>query len=296
MKVSTTSPFFSVALLVISMLSIQCSASLAKSVFPIIGPEATTALRLMFAALVLLPVMRPWRAKLTRKQWLPIILYGLSTGVMNMCFYQAISRIPLGVGVALEFTGPLAIAMLGSRRLIDFLWIALAVGGLLLLLPIHEFSGNLDPVGVAFALGAGFCWAMYIFFGKRAGNAGGGASVSLGMIVGACAILPFGVASAGTSMFSMSVLPLALLLGVFSSALPYGLEIVALKQLPRADFRHPDEHGTRPRGPVRHYFPRRTAQRGSMGRSGLHHCGLHRRNTDYPPQGLTRRASSRRRR
>ncbi|MCG4635001.1 EamA family transporter [Bilophila wadsworthia] len=218
------------------MLSIQCSASLAKSVFPIIGPEATTALRLMFAALVLLPVMRPWRAKLNRKQWLPIILYGLSTGVMNMCFYQAISRIPLGVGVALEFTGPLAIAMLGSRRLIDFLWIALAVGGLLLLLPIHEFSGNLDPVGVAFALGAGFCWAMYIFFGKRAGNAGGGASVSLGMIVGACAILPFGVASAGTSMFSMSVLPLALLLGVFSSALPYGLEIVALKQLPAQTF------------------------------------------------------------
>ena len=95
MKVSTTSPFFSVALLVISMLSIQCSASLAKSVFPIIGPEATTALRLMFAALVLLPVMRPWRAKLTRKQWLPIILYGLSTGVMNMCFYQAIASGPV---------------------------------------------------------------------------------------------------------------------------------------------------------------------------------------------------------
>ena len=285
MKVSTTSPFFSVALLVISMLSIQCSASLAKSVFPIIGPEATTALRLMFAALVLLPVMRPWRAKLTRKQWLPIILYGLSTGVMNMCFYQAISRIPLGVGVALEFTGPLAIAMLGSRRLIDFLWIALAVGGLLLLLPIHEFSGNLDPVGVAFALGAGFCWAMYIFFGKRAGNAGGGASVSLGMIVGACAILPFGVASAGTSMFSMSVLPLALWAG---NRRPQAAS--------RADLRHPDEHGTRPRGPVGHYFPRRTAQRGSMGSSGLHHCGLHRRNTDYPPQGLTRRASSRRRR
>lgn len=145
MKVSTTSPFFSVALLVISMLSIQCSASLAKSVFPIIGPEATTALRLMFAALVLLPVMRPWRAKLTRKQWLPIILYGLSTGVMNMCFYQAISRIPLGVGVALEFTGPLAIAMLGSRRLIDFLWIALAVGGLLLLLPFTNFPAISIP-------------------------------------------------------------------------------------------------------------------------------------------------------
>lgn len=236
MNIATTSPFFSVALLVVSMLSIQCSASLAKTVFPLIGPEATTALRLAFAALVLLPVMRPWRARLTRRDWLPIVLYGLSTGVMNMCFYQAISRIPLGVGVALEFTGPLAMAMLGSRRLIDFVWIALAVGGLYLLLPLHEFSGNLDPVGVAFALGAGFCWAMYMFFGKRAGNVAGGASVSLGMIVGACAIFPFGLASAGTAMFSPDVLPLALVLGIFSSALPYGLEIVALRQLPSQTF------------------------------------------------------------
>lgn len=236
MNIATKSPFFSVALLIVSMLSIQCSASLAKTVFPLIGPEATTALRLAFAALVLLPVMRPWRVRLTRRDWLPIALYGLSTGVMNMCFYQAISRIPLGVGVALEFTGPLAMAMLGSRRLIDFVWIALAVGGLYLLLPLHEFSGNLDPVGVAFALGAGFCWAMYMFFGKRAGNAGGGASVSLGMIVGACAIFPFGLTSAGTAMFSPDVLPLALVLGVFSSALPYGLEIVALRQLPSQTF------------------------------------------------------------
>ncbi len=236
MKLTTTSPFFSVALLLVSMLSIQCSASLAKTVFPMVGPAATTALRLLFAALVLLPVMRPWRAKLTLRDWQPIILYGLSTGIMNMCFYQAISRIPLGVGVALEFTGPLATAMVGSRRPVDFLWIALAMGGLYLLLPIHEFSGNLDPVGVAFALGAGFCWAMYIFFGKRAGNAGGGASVSLGMIVGACAAFPFGFAAAGTSMFSLSVLPLALLLGIFSSALPYALEIVALKQLPSQTF------------------------------------------------------------
>ena len=123
MKLTTTSPFFSVALLLVSMLSIQCSASLAKTVFPMVGPAATTALRLLFAALVLLPVMRPWRAKLTLRDWQPIILYGLSTGIMNMCFYQAISRIPLGVGVALEFTGPLATAMIGSRRPVDFLWI-----------------------------------------------------------------------------------------------------------------------------------------------------------------------------
>ena len=231
MKFSTTSPFFSVALLLISMLSIQCSASLAKTIFPLIGPEATTALRLLFAALVLFPVMRPWRTRLTRRQWLPILLYGLSTGIMNLCFYQAISRIPLGIAVALEFTGPLATAMIHSRKGIDFLWITLAVAGLSLLLPIHQFSGNLDPVGVLFALAAGFCWAMYIFFGKKAGNAGGGASVAIGMAAGACAVMPFGVASAGLGMFSLSVLPLTLLLGIFSSALPYGLEIVALRHL-----------------------------------------------------------------
>ena len=225
-----------ILVLLISMISIQSGASLAKSLFPLIGAPGVTALRLALGTLILVVVFKPWRLRFSKEQRLPLLFYGLSLGAMNYLFYLSLQRIPLGIAVALEFTGPLAIAMLGSRRLIDFLWIALAVGGLLLLLPIHEFSGNLDPVGVAFALGAGFCWAMYIFFGKRAGNAGGGASVSLGMIVGACAILPFGVASAGTSMFSMSVLPLALLLGVFSSALPYGLEIVALKQLPAQTF------------------------------------------------------------
>ena len=225
-----------VGLLLIAMASIQSGASLAKSMFPLVGAQGTTALRLFFAALILLLLLRPWRKRLSLQSLRSVVVYGIALGGMNLLFYLSVRTVPLGIAVALEFTGPLAIAMLGSRRLIDFLWIALAVGGLLLLLPIHEFSGNLDPVGVAFALGAGFCWAMYIFFGKRAGNAGGGASVSLGMIVGACAILPFGVASAGTSMFSMSVLPLALLLGVFSSALPYGLEIVALKQLPAQTF------------------------------------------------------------
>lgn len=236
MKLPLTTPWFSVVLLMISMLSIQCSASLAKSLFPILGPAATTALRLSFATLVLIPVMRPWKVTLNRTQWRSIILYGLSTGIMNLCFYQSIARIPLGLSVALEFSGPLAIAMIGSRRPVDFLWIILATLGLGLILPLHSLSGDTDPIGVCFGLAAGVCWALYIYFGRKAGNAGGGASVALGMAVGSCVALPFGIASAGWEILNPAILPFALLVGIFSSALPYGLEIIALKQLPQQTF------------------------------------------------------------
>ena len=236
MKLPLTSPFFSVFLLLLSMLSIQCSASLAKSLFPMLGPATTTALRLLFATVVLVPVLRPWRVRLTGKQWFAIVLYGLSTGIMNLCFYQSIARIPLGLAVALEFTGPLAIAMAGSRKFVDFVWVALAVIGLWIILPIHEFSGSLDFVGVAFGLAAGFFWAMYIVFGRRAGNAGGTVSVALGAAVGALAVLPFGIASGGFAGLTWALVPFAFLVGLFSSALPYGLEIIALKQLPPQTF------------------------------------------------------------
>ncbi len=236
MKLSASSPYGSLCLLLVSMLSIQCSASLAKTIFPLVGPEATTALRLMVAAIILSVVIRPWRRKVTKQAWKPIFFYGLSTGCMNLCFYQAISRIPLGVAVGLEFTGPMAVAMLSSRKLTDFVWLALAAAGLYLLLPLRA-TDNVDPVGALFALGSGVCWGLYIVFGKKAGNSGdSAASVALGMLVGACFIFPVGLASAGTDMFSLSILPLAVVLGIFSSALPYGLEIYALKNLPAQTF------------------------------------------------------------
>ena len=236
MKFSASSPYYSLCLLLISMSSIQCSASLAKTIFPLIGPEGTTALRLMVSAIILLVVIRPWRRTITRQAWKPIILYGLSTGCMNMCFYQAISRIPLGVAVGLEFAGPMAVAMLSSRKMTDFVWLALAAAGLYLLLPLRA-TDNIDTLGTIFALCSGVCWGLYIVFGKKAGNSGdSAASVALGMLVGACFIFPFGLVSAGSSMFSPSVLPLAIVLGIFSSALPYGLEIYALKNLPSQTF------------------------------------------------------------
>lgn len=153
-----------------------------------------------------------------------------------MCFYQAISRIPLGVAVGLEFAGPMAVAMLSSRKMTDFVWLALAAAGLYLLLPLRA-TDNIDTLGTIFALCSGVCWGLYIVFGKKAGNSGdSAASVALGMLVGACFIFPFGLVSAGSSMFSPSVLPLAIVLGIFSSALPYGLEIYALKNLPSQTF------------------------------------------------------------
>lgn len=156
---------------------------------------------------------------------------------MNLLFYMALEHIPLGLAVAFEFCGPLAIALLKSRRPIDFLWVACAVSGLALLLPIGQESGSFDRIGVAYALGAGICWALYIVFGQAAGAAmHGGKAVALGMLVAAILVLPVGAVSAGRHLFSMEVVRTVLAVAILSSALPYSLEMYALKQIPAHTF------------------------------------------------------------
>lgn len=226
-----------IASVLLAMVTIQSGASIAKQLFPVIGPAGTTALRVGFSALMLWLVFRPWRHLPQGRNWRAVIVYGLCLGGMNLLFYLAIARIPLGIGVALEFTGPLAVALFSSRRRLDLLWVALALGGILLLLPDMRSVDALDPVGVLLALGAGACWAGYILFGQRAGNlASGGITVALGMTVAACFLVPIGVASAGTALFSWQVIPLAIAVAALSSALPYSLEMVALKNLPAQSF------------------------------------------------------------
>ena len=145
----------------LAMVTIQSGASVAKELFPLIGPEGTTALRLGFSALVLWLVFRPWRALPSgRRDWLAIVTYGISLGGMNILFYLAIERIPLGIGVALEFTGPLAVALFSSRRKRDLLWVGCAIAGILLLLPDMRGADALDPVGVVMALAAASGWMM----------------------------------------------------------------------------------------------------------------------------------------
>jgi len=223
---------WAVALLIAAMCCFQVGATIAKGLFPLVGAGGTTALRTGIASILLVGVWRPWRMRFSRAQARDILIYGVSLGVMNLAFYNAIKLIPLGIAVALEFTGPLAVAVVGSRRPIDFLWIALAVLGLLALLPIRAGAATLAPAGILLALLAGACWALYIVYGRRAGAAHGGQTTALGMLVAALLTVPVGLAESGTALFSAAVLPVGFALAVVSSALPYSLEMISMSRIP----------------------------------------------------------------
>ncbi len=224
-----------IAAALLAMVSVQTGASIAKTLFPVIGPIGTVALRIGFGTLVLVTALRPWRTRISKTNWQPLALYGVSIGVMNLCFYLALSRIPLGIAVALEFTGPLAVAVLSSHRPVDFLWIGLALAGLGLILPIAHTQG-INPVGALFALGAGACWALYIVFGRKTGVDHGAQSVALGSLISAVIVVPAGVLSAPPAVFSRSVMLLGLAVGILSTALPYALDMMALTRLPARTF------------------------------------------------------------
>ncbi|MDB5536033.1 MAG: EamA family transporter [Devosia sp.] len=221
-----------VTLITLGMVATQIGASLAKGLFPAVGASGATALRLTLAALVLLALFRPWRHKLDARQWRAVLLYGAAMGAMNLLFYGAIARIPLGIAVALEFTGPLAVALAGSRKPLDFVWIAMALLGFVALLPFGKMSGALDPFGIALALATGICWAGYIVFGQRAGTGGGPHIAALGVGLAAIIALPFGIAEAGMALIDPAILPIALGVALLSSAIPYTLDMIALPHIP----------------------------------------------------------------
>ncbi|EKK4082255.1 threonine/homoserine exporter RhtA [Cronobacter dublinensis] len=225
-----------VVVLIIAMTSIQSGASLAKSLFPLVGAPGVTALRLALGTLILAVVFKPWRLRFTRSQRMPLLVYGLALGAMNYLFYLSIRTVPLGIAVALEFTGPLAVALFGSRRPVDFLWVILAVLGLWFLLPLGQDVTHVDPFGAACALGAGVCWAVYIIAGQKAGAEHGPATVALGSFIAAIVFVPIGAIAAGDALWHWSVLPLGLGIAVLSTALPYSLEMTALTRLPTRTF------------------------------------------------------------
>src|SRR5262245_17691778 len=221
---------------VVAMVSFQLGATFAKQLIPVIGAPGTTALRLGLSALIVIVVQRPWRSVPQRSAWPVVLAYGLSLGAMNSVFYVALRRIPLGIAVALEFTGPLAVAVFASRRRLDYLWVALALVGLLLLLPITSTASSLDPMGVLFALLAGVGWALYIVFGQKAGRIHGASASTWGLIIAAAFAVPIGVVAAGPALLAPSVLPFGVAVAVFSSALPYTLEMIALRRLSAKTF------------------------------------------------------------
>ena len=221
----------------ISILSVQSGASFSKHLFPMIGAEGTTALRQLFATVVLLAWFRPWSGGPARQHWGIVALYGAVLGIMNLTFYMAIARIPLGIAVALEFTGPLAVAILSSRRWSDFVWVACAVAGLLMLLPLHGGSSAIDLIGVAWALVAGLCWGIYIIVGQKVSDrVHGGKAVALGMLFSTLFTLPIGMIHAGATLWSWQVLPWGFGIAILSSAIPYSFEMMALKHIPAKTF------------------------------------------------------------
>jgi inner membrane transporter RhtA len=219
------------ALVIAGVLSVQLGAAVAKSLFDDLTPTGVVALRLVFGTLVLGLLFRPRIRNRPRAELRLAVAFGLTLVSMNLCFFQALDRIPLGIAVTLEFVGPLAVALVGSRRSSDFLWVAMAASGIALLAP--GIGGGLDAVGVLFALAAGALWGVYILLGARVGKAfSGPTGLVLAMAVGAFVALPLGIVSAGSSLLEPALLAAGLGVAVLSSAIPWSLELEALRRLP----------------------------------------------------------------
>ncbi|MBX0288856.1 EamA family transporter [Hymenobacter sp. HSC-4F20] len=219
----------------LSIVSVQGGAAIAKGLFPVLGAAGTASLRIGFSALLLLLVVRPRLGQLQPAQWRAVVPYGLALGIMNFLFYCALARIPLGLAVTLEFVGPLGLALAGSRRKLDALWVVLAAAGIALIAPWR--GHGIDMLGAGFAVAAGVCWALYIVLGRRtAAVLPGQLAVTVGMLFAALVILPFGAAGGTFSLLTPHLLLLGGLLALFSSVLPFSLEMQALKTMPTRTF------------------------------------------------------------
>ena len=226
----------------VSLITLCAGTSLAKGLFPFVGAEGTTTYRLVFSTLLLMAFWRPWRRAWTWADVPILVLFGATLGLMNLLFYSAIKTVPFGLAIALEFTGPLAVALWSSKKPLDFVWIVLAVAGMGLILPLGNASGAdmqaaaIDPVGIAYALGAGACWAVYIVVGQRVADRIGAFATPMGMLVAALLVTPVGISVAGSSLLNPEWMLAGLGIALLSSAIPYSLEMYSLKHLPKQTF------------------------------------------------------------
>ena len=209
--------------------SVQLGATVARRLFPYLGPTATVFVRVGFGALILLAIARPGLRRLSAAQWRQVVPFGLIIAGMNLCFYQSIARIPLGIAVTIEFLGPLGVATVGSRKALDFVWAAMAAAGVAML---SLTGGSVTPLGVLFGLGAAVGWASYIVLSQRVGRlVAGPDGLALALTVGGLALAPFGIAAAGTRLLDVRNLGLGLVVAILSSAIPFSLEFAALRRL-----------------------------------------------------------------
>jgi inner membrane transporter RhtA len=216
--------------------SVQFGSAFADTLFPQAGPGGVVLLRLLLSAAILLAVARPSLRHRTRRDVALALAFGLVLGAMNWSFYEAINRLPLGVAVTIEFTGPLAVAVAGSRRILDGVWVALAGGGVVLL-ALRGGHHGIHASGVVLALVAAACWAAYILLAERAGRRfAGGRGLALAMAVAALVPLGPGIAQAGSALVRPEFLGLGAAIALLSSVVPYSLEMEALRRMPRDVF------------------------------------------------------------
>jgi inner membrane transporter RhtA len=224
-----------IALVIAAVTSLQFGAGFAVTLFDELGPGGAAFLRQAFAAVVLIAI---WRPRLAGHALVDIRLaaaFGIVLGVMNWAIYSAMDRIPLGIAVTIEFAGPLAVAVIGSRRALDLLWVALAAGGILLL--ADPGGGSLDSAGVAFALLAATMWAFYILLSARVGQVfPGGSGLALAMVAAVMITAPVGISQAGSELLSPELLAAGAAVALASSVIPYSLELEALRRLPARVF------------------------------------------------------------
>ena len=217
-------------LVLVGVCSVQLGSALATTLFDDVGPAGAVLARTFFAAAVLLAIWRPTRSSLDRPTVRSIALFGVALAGMNLCFFEALDRLPLGIAVTFEFTGPLAVALLGSRSRADLLWALLAALGILLFVP--DIGGDLDPVGVGFALAAAAFWAAYILLSSRVGRGPAGlGGLSLAMVLASIVLLPAGLHDGGGNLIDPALLAVGLGVALLSSVIPYVAELEALRRL-----------------------------------------------------------------
>jgi inner membrane transporter RhtA len=219
-------------LLFIAMISMQSSGSLAKMLFQDFPVLTVSAMRLLLGSLILAVIFRIWKTPFKHIQWQSIIGYGVALAGMNALFYLSIERLPLGIAVSFEFIGPLGVALYHARQKFDFIWVGLAILGLILLFPFKEAEHALDPLGIFFALSAGACWALYIVSGQKPSGISGNHTVCLGMFVGMLCMMPIAIFVGMPSyVWQPNNLAIFFALAILASALPFSLEMFALRNL-----------------------------------------------------------------
>lgn len=224
-------------LLIIAMISVQSSGSLAKILFHDFPILTVAAIRLLFGALILALIFKIWQINFRQVKWQAIISYGFALAGMNALFYLSIDRLPLGIAVSFEFVGPLSVALYYARQKFDFVWVGLAILGLILLFPFDQVSEGLDLIGIGFALGAGACWAIYIVAGQKPSGISGNHTVCLGMFIGMLCLMPVALFSGfSIAVFEPSNFIYFIALAVLASALPFTLEMIALRHLTALSF------------------------------------------------------------